>query len=63
MNAVFATTLISHEDFVAGLVVLQAHTLENPINAIDAERDSHRNKAIPNRQPANGRFRSLDPVG
>jgi hypothetical protein len=38
MNAAFATTLISHEDFVGGLVVLRALTLENMINAIDAER-------------------------
>jgi len=47
MNAAFATTLISREDFVAGLVVLQALTLESPINAIDTECDSHGNKDSP----------------
>jgi hypothetical protein len=35
MNAAFGTTLTSHEDFVAGLVVLRALTLEKMINAID----------------------------
>jgi AraC family transcriptional regulator, positive regulator of tynA and feaB len=43
MNAAFATTLISREDFVAGLVVLRARTLENVINATDTEHDGHRN--------------------
>jgi AraC-binding-like domain len=43
MNAAFATTLISREDFVAGLVVLRAPTLENVINATDTEHDGHRN--------------------
>ena len=61
MNAAFGTTLISHEDFVAGLVLLRALTLENMINAIDTGHDGHRNKIFPNL--LNGCFRSLEHVG